>query len=370
MTAQAIAPLTVLGIETSCDDTAAAVLRIGGPGEIDILAAEVTSQTTEHAAYGGVVPEIAARAHAARLPSLVAQVLDAAGTPMTDVDLIAATAGPGLIGGVMSGLTFAKGLALSAGVPLVPVNHLAGHALSVELSGAVPFPYLLLLVSGGHTQLLLVEGPVSFRRLGTTIDDAAGEAFDKTAKLLGLEGAGGPAIEALAAKGAANRYDMPRPLLGRPGCDFSFSGMKTAIRQHVEEAGDLTEGVQADVAASFQRAAVAHLVGRTEKAMTLAAEAAPGVRHLVAAGGVAANGALRSGLDDLARQAGWELHVPPLRYCTDNAAMIALAGVRRYQALGAAAVDKELALAPRARWPLDEAAQGATLGSGRKGRKA
>lgn len=368
MNAQANAPLTVLGIETSCDDTAAAVLRIGV--SIDILVSKVTSQTKEHAAYGGVVPEIAARAHAARLPALVKAALTDADIRPEALDLIAATAGPGLIGGVMSGLTFAKGLSYATGVPLVPVNHLAGHALSVELTEKVPFPYLLLLVSGGHTQLLLAEGPISFRRLGTTIDDAAGEAFDKTAKLLGLDGAGGPAIERLAAKGDPSRYDMPRPLLGREGCDFSFSGMKTAIRQHVEEAEELTTMARADVAASFQSAAINHLIARTEKAIDMAGHTAPDAQHLVAVGGVAANKVLRSRLEVLAEKYGWRLTVPPLEFCTDNAAMIAVAGARWYQLLGKAALDENLGMAPRARWPLDEDAEGATLGSGRKGRKA
>ncbi|WP_370335658.1 tRNA (adenosine(37)-N6)-threonylcarbamoyltransferase complex transferase subunit TsaD [Parvularcula marina] len=362
MTAQATAPLTVLGIETSCDDTAAAVLRVGDG--VEILSSKVTSQVAEHADFGGVVPEIAARAHAVRLPDLAAAALAEAGVAPGALDLIAATAGPGLIGGVMSGFTFAKGLSLSAGVPLMPVNHLAGHALSVELSGHVPFPYLLLLVSGGHTQLLVVEDAVTFRRLGTTIDDAAGEAFDKTAKLLGLDGAGGPAIEKLAVNGDAARYDMPRPLLGRPGCDFSFSGMKTAIRQHVEEA-DIARDA-ADIAASFQAAAVAHLISRTARAMEMAGEA----RHLVAAGGVAANTLLRAELEALAAGEGWQLVVPPLKFCTDNAAMIALAGARQYLHLGPEAMGDVMRLAPRARWPLDEREADVTLGSGRKGRKA
>lgn len=357
-------PLTVLGIETSCDDTAAAVLRVGDRPEI--LSADVISQTQEHAAYGGVVPEIAARAHAARLPELVEHVLHEAGLSVSGLDLIAATAGPGLIGGVMSGFTFAKGLALSGGIPLVPVNHLAGHALSVQLTEEISFPYLLLLVSGGHTQLLCVEDETTFRRLGTTIDDAAGEAFDKTAKLLGLEGVGGSAVEKMALKGDGTRFDMPRPLLGRAGCDFSFSGMKTAIRQHVESSDDLAI-CRADLAASFQAAAVDHLIARTRRAMEMVPDEC---RTLVAAGGVAANSVLRERLEEMAQEYGWRLTVPPIKFCTDNAAMIALAGARQVQCGQIQTGHEILSMPPRARWPLDERDADVTLGSGRKGRKA
>ncbi|MEM9421564.1 MAG: tRNA (adenosine(37)-N6)-threonylcarbamoyltransferase complex transferase subunit TsaD [Pseudomonadota bacterium] len=355
----------ILGIESSCDDTAAAVLRLDASGQPEVLSSVVMGQDAAHAPYGGVVPEIAARAHAQRLDEVVEAAFTKADIRPDAIDLVAATAGPGLIGGVMSGLTFAKGLAMGLGVPLIPVNHLAGHALSVFLEGPVPFPYLLLLVSGGHTQLLLVEGVTDFRRLGTTIDDAAGEAFDKTAKLLGLEGAGGPAIEALARTGDADAVALPRPLLGRPGCDFSFSGLKTAVRQRVDAGDNAVE----DVAASFQRTAVAHLVTRTERAMTSLLDEGTKARHLVAAGGVAANGQLRDGLLGLAAKNGWSLTVPPVRYCTDNAAMIAYAGAVMVRAGGHHAEMDMMGFAPRARWPLDEDDAATTLGAGRKGRK-
>lgn len=367
MNAQADDPRLILGIESSCDDTAAAIVEMAGAPRV--LSSVVVGQDAAHANYGGVVPEIAARAHAVRLDQVVADALAAASVRVDEVALIAATAGPGLIGGVMSGLTFAKGLAMATGTPLVPVNHLAGHALSVALESPVPFPYLLLLVSGGHTQLIVVEDPVTFRRLGTTIDDAAGEAFDKTAKLLGLSGAGGPAIERCAQDGASDRYTLPRPLLGRPGCDFSFSGLKTAVRQLAGEVDLTAPGTTADIAASFQQAAVQHLLARTTRAMQTVAEGPLAVRHLVAAGGVAANGPLRAGLDQLAQAAGWTLTVPAIRYCTDNAAMIAYAGYAAYAQLGMAAVDEALRFAPRARWPLDEREAAVTLGTGRKGRK-
>ncbi len=358
-------PTLILGLESSCDDTAAALLRWEEGAAPQVLSSVVVGQDAAHAPYGGVVPEIAARAHASRLDSVVEKAFSEAKLSPGEVDLIAATAGPGLIGGVMSGLTFAKGLSLGLGVPLVPVNHLAGHALSVFLEQDVPFPYLLLLVSGGHTQLLLVESVTQFRRLGTTIDDAAGEAFDKTAKLLGLEGAGGPAIEALAKDGDAVGVELPRPLLGRAGCDFSFSGLKTAVRQRVEK-GDASA---ADVAASFQGAAVGHLLTRTERAMTQLAEEGAGARHLVAAGGVAANMTLRAGLEGIAAHHGWGLTVPPLRYCTDNAAMIAYAGAAMVRAGVGPTPEEAMGLAPRARWPLDDTTNATTLGAGRKGRK-
>lgn len=371
MTAQVNSPLLVLGIESSCDDTAAAVVRLGtgegeGEEELQVLSSVVVGQEAAHAPYGGVVPELAARAHASRLDQVTAAALGEAGVGFEQVDLIAATAGPGLIGGVMSGLTFAKGLALAGSVPLVPVNHLAGHALSVGLETAVPFPYLLLLVSGGHTQLLLVEGIEDFRRLGTTLDDAAGEAFDKSAKLLGLEGAGGPALEQLAAKGNPARFSLPKPLQRRAGCDFSFSGLKTALRQMAAELDPLSDPVSADLAAAFQQVAVGHLLERTANAMDVATGE---VRDLVAAGGVAANGALREGLAALAAARGWRLTLPSLRYCTDNAAMIAYAGGLTYLARKGSASDDGLGFAPRARWPLDAGEAATTVGKGRKGRK-
>ncbi|ADM08678.1 Glycoprotease (M22) metalloprotease [Parvularcula bermudensis HTCC2503] len=369
MTMQAASGPLVLGIESSCDDTAAAVVRAGPPGQVEILSSIVVGQEKAHAPYGGVVPEIAARAHAAKLPSVVATALREARVELGELDLIAATAGPGLIGGVVSGLTFAKGLALATGVPLVPVNHLAGHAVSVALEHPIAFPYLLLLVSGGHSQILLVRGAADFLRLGTTIDDAAGEAFDKTAKLLGLPGMGGPAVEAAARGGDPGAYALPQPLAGRPGCDFSFSGLKTAIRQCVVAAGELTETQRADLAAAFQAAAVGHLTKRTHRGLLAARALAPEVTHLVAAGGVAANQALRRALEGVAEQEGWTLVVPSLRYCTDNAAMIALAGAYQLEAVGAGMIDDTLTSVPRSRWPLDMAATGPVVGTGKRGRK-
>ena len=348
-------PLTVVGIEASCDDTAASVVRLEG-GRAIVLSSLAWAQDEAHAPYGGVVPEIAARAHAERLDEVTTRAVAEAGIPWGEVDAVAATAGPGLIGGVMSGLTFAKGLSLALGVPLRPVNHLAGHALSVLLEDDVTFPFLLLLVSGGHTQLLTVCGPDRFVRHGTTIDDAAGEAFDKTAKLLGL-GAGGPAVERAAAGGDAERFAMPRPLLGRTGCDFSFSGLKTAVRQAAERAAPLGDQDRSDLAASFQAAAVRHLTERTGRALRDS-----GARTLVASGGVAANGPLRAALGTLAEGEGARLVLPSLRFCTDNAAMIALAGALQQPA------DDPLAFVPRPRWPLDGDVAG--IGGGRKGPKA
>ena len=350
------APLTVLGVEASCDDTAAAVLRVPNGGPAEVLSSCVEAQDEAHAPYGGVVPEIAARAHAERLDSVTRRAVAEAGIVWADIDLIAATAGPGLIGGVMAGLTFAKGLSLSLGVPLRPVNHLAGHALSPLLEAMVDYPFLLLLVSGGHSQILTVHGPDRFERHGTTIDDAAGEAFDKTAKLLGL-GQGGPAVERAARGGDSARFAMPRPLLGREGCDFSFSGLKTAVRQAAEATAPLTDQDRADLAASFQRAAVRHLSERTSRALKNSA-----ARTLVASGGVAANGPLRAELERVAERAGVRLVLPSLRYCTDNAAMIALAGAL------APPIPDSLGFVPRPRWPLDEDVAG--IGGGRKGPKA
>ncbi|MBB4657558.1 tRNA (adenosine(37)-N6)-threonylcarbamoyltransferase complex transferase subunit TsaD [Parvularcula dongshanensis] len=350
--------MLILGIESSCDDTAAAVVRAGEGARAEVLSSVALGQDEAHAPYGGVVPEIAARAHAERLDEVVDRAVEQAGVSYGELDRIAATAGPGLVGGVMAGLTVGKGLALALGVPLVPVNHLAGHALSVLLEAEVAFPYLLLLVSGGHSQLLLVEGPDAFRRLGTTIDDAAGEAFDKTAKLLGLSG-GGAGVQRAGEGGNARRFRMPRPLLGRPGCDFSFSGMKTAVRQTAEGLAPLSDGDLRDLAASFQAGAADHLVRQTEAAMMMSPAR---TTRLVAAGGVAANAHLRERLGTLVEKRGWSLTVPSLRYCTDNAAMIALAG---------AYVDPSedaLGTAPRPRWPLDEDVAG--IGGGRKGPKA
>ena len=317
----------VLGIESSCDDTAAAVVRRSPVGACRILSNVVSTQFEQHQSYGGVVPEIAARSHVERIDGVIRRALNEAGITGGDLTCIAATAGPGLIGGVMVGLTTAKALALALDVPLVPVNHLEGHALSVRLTESVDFPYLLLLISGGHTQLIAVEGLGRYQRLGTTIDDAAGEAFDKTAKLLGLGQPGGPRIESAAVGGSQTRFRFPRPLLKRAGCDFSFSGMKTAMRLEAEALDSPTGQDVADLAASFQHAVAQHLSARTARAM----DALPNVRTLVAAGGVAANCAIKSALGELCESKGWRLVVPPPKYCTDNGAMIALAGAERLQ---------------------------------------
>ena len=336
--------LTVLGLESSCDETAAAIVRL----DRAILANRVAGQEEEHRPYGGVVPEIAARAHADKLAPLVQQALDDAGLTLADVDAIAATAGPGLIGGVMVGLVTGKALALAAGKPLIAVNHLEGHALSPRLVADVDFPYMLLLVSGGHCQLLEVRGIGDYRRLGTTIDDAAGEAFDKVAKLLKLGFPGGPAVERTAKAGDAQRFPLPRPLKGTAEPHFSFAGLKTAVLREVEKLGDPTEQDKADLAASFQAAVVDCIIDRTKKALALA----PQVTALVVGGGVAANTAIRTALTELAASRGLPFIAPPHWLCTDNAAMIAWAGLERLQ-LG---LTDSLDVPARARWPLDQSA--------------
>lgn len=358
--------VTVLGIETSCDETAAAVLRLSGAG-VEVLAEHVASQTEDHALFGGVVPEIAARAHVERLDGLIRLTMNNSGVAWEDLSGVAATAGPGLIGGVMTGLSTAKAIALVRGLPLVAVNHLEGHALSPRLAEDVPFPYLLLLVSGGHCQFVSVEGVGRYRRLGSTIDDAAGEAFDKTAKLLGLSGSGGPAVEREAEKGRADAVELPRPLLDRPGLDMSFSGLKTAVRRAAEEKM-LTEQRRADICASFQAAVSDILAVKSARAMELVTHLHDRPHTFVVAGGVAANRTLRARLEAEARRAGFRFVAPPLRWCTDNAAMIALAGAERLK-LGAS---DPMDTPARARWPLDEASAAAApvYGHGRKGAKA
>ena len=332
----------VLGIESSCDETAAALVR----GDRTILAQRIASQDDAHRPYGGVVPEIAARAHAERLTPLIAQTLADAGMTLADVDAVAATAGPGLIGGVMVGLVTAKALAMAGDKPLIAINHLEGHALSPRLADAdLEYPYLLLLVSGGHCQLLLVEGVGRFTRLGTTIDDALGEAFDKTAKMLGLGFPGGPAVERLAATGNAANVPLPRPLLGSAEPHFSFAGLKSAVLR-AKEAGRFDD---ADIAASFQQAAVDCLIDRTRRALALARETAGPVNALVVAGGVAANQAVRAALTSLAETHGLRFVAPPPALCTDNAAMIGWAGIERL-ALGQS---DPLDFVARPRWPLD-----------------
>ena len=333
---------TVLGIESSCDETAAALVRSDGV----VLAERIASQDDAHRPYGGVVPEIAARAHAERLTPLIEATLADAGMTLSQVDAIAATAGPGLIGGVMVGLVTGKALAMAADKPLIAINHLEGHALSPRLADpTLEFPYLLLLVSGGHCQLLLVQGAGRYRRLATTIDDALGEAFDKTAKLLGLGYPGGPAVERLAREGDAKAVPLPRPLLGSREPHFSFAGLKSAVRRARESA----QHRDADIAAAFQQAAIDCLVDRSRLALAGAGH----VTALVVAGGVAANRAVRDALETLAAERGLPFVAPPLRLCTDNAAMIAWAGLERLQMGQSDPLD----IAARPRWPLDPDAE-------------
>ena len=333
--------MIVLGLESSCDDSAAALVT----DDRRILAQAVVGQAQAHQPYGGVVPEIAARAHVEILPGLISRVLDDAKMSLAEVDAVAATAGPGLIGGVMVALLAGKGMALAAGKPIVAVNHLEGHALSPRLADPdLDFPYLLLLVSGGHCQLLEVRALGDYRRLATTIDDAAGEAFDKAAKLLGLPYPGGPAIEELAKSGHSRAVPLPRPLVGSHEPHFSFAGLKSAVQRAVVS-GDFRNE---DIAASFQQAVVDCLVDRTR--LALDASDAP---TLVVAGGVAANQAIRAALRDLAERNGRRFSVPPAWLCTDNAAMIAWAGAERL----AAGLTDSLDVPARARWPLDERAE-------------
>ncbi|QFT58300.1 tRNA N6-adenosine threonylcarbamoyltransferase [Sulfitobacter sp. THAF37] len=359
-------PRTILGLESSCDDTAAAVVRVDEQGA-RVLSSVVLGQAQLHAAYGGVVPEIAARAHAEKLDICVEQALTKAQTTFSRIDGIAVTAGPGLIGGVLSGVMCAKGLAAATGKPLYGVNHLAGHALTPRLTDGVAYPYLMLLVSGGHCQFLLVSGPDAFSRLGGTIDDAPGEAFDKIARLIGLPQPGGPAIEGAAQGGDPERFVFPRPLLDRAGCDMSFSGLKTAVLRTrdslIADRGGLTRQDQADLAAGFQAAVVDVLAEKSRRA--LSAPEAAGVRSFCVAGGVAANQAIGSALETVSDAFGASFVAPPLALCTDNAAMIAFAAAEQ---AGTRAPDG-MTLAARPRWPLDRV-QAPMLGSGKKGAKA
>jgi N6-L-threonylcarbamoyladenine synthase len=341
--------LRVLGIESTCDETAAAVVEADATGRGRILSNAVLSQIAEHAAFGGVVPEIAARAHIDSLDRLIRRALDEAGCTLNDIDAVAAAAGPGLIGGVMVGLTTGKAIALAAGKPFVAVNHLEGHALTPRLTDGVDFPYLLLLVSGGHSQLVAVYGVGDYRRLGSTVDDALGEAFDKAAKLLGLPYPGGPRVEKAALNGDPTRFEFPRPMAGRRNPDFSFSGLKTAVRQEAEKIAPLTETDIADLCASFQAAAVDVVVDRCRAALRLLAETPNPPNALVAAGGVAANSAIRRGLARLCMESGLKLALPPVDLCSDNGAMIAWAGLERFRLGHIDGMD----FAARPRWPLD-----------------
>ncbi|MCQ0971346.1 tRNA (adenosine(37)-N6)-threonylcarbamoyltransferase complex transferase subunit TsaD [Paracoccus sp. TK19116] len=352
--------LVFLGIESSCDDSAAAIVR----GDRTILSSIVDGQTALHAEFGGVVPEIAARAHAERLDLCVERALAEAGADLHDLDGIAVTAGPGLIGGVMAGVMLAKGLAAGTGLPLVGVNHLAGHALTPRLTDDLAFPYLMLLVSGGHCQFLHVTGPDDFTRIGGTIDDAPGEAFDKVAKLLGLAQPGGPAVEAEARDGDALRFALPRPLLDREGCDLSFSGLKTAVLRArdglVAAQGGLRARDRGDLCAAFQNAVSEVLAEKARRALQHT-----GAPVLAVAGGVAANGTIRTALQDVATAAGARFTAPPLALCTDNGAMIAWAGIERFREGNRDGMD----LVARPRWPLDTRAA-PMLGTGKRGAKA
>ncbi|WP_248286845.1 tRNA (adenosine(37)-N6)-threonylcarbamoyltransferase complex transferase subunit TsaD [Brevundimonas pishanensis] len=372
--------LTVLGLETSCDETAASVVRLG-PDGAEVLSSVIHSQIDEHAAYGGVVPEIAARSHVEMIDTVTRQAMAQSGLDWDALDGVAATAGPGLVGGVMVGLSYGKAVALARDLPLIAINHLEGHAVSARLGAETAYPFLLLLVSGGHCQLLEVRGIGDMSRLGTTIDDAAGEAFDKIAKAMGLGYPGGPALEKLAAKGDGSRYELPRALLGRKDCDFSFSGLKTAASRLAQTCE--TDQDKADLADAVQKAIARQLKERTERAMKDYLERHPdlqsydaeagaakgGQRLFVVAGGVAANKTVRQTLTDLATKYGFGFFAPPMAFCTDNAAMIALAGAERLEKGWVSDMDA----VARPRWPLDEAR--ATVDpvhkkQGRKGAKA
>ncbi|WP_068313073.1 tRNA (adenosine(37)-N6)-threonylcarbamoyltransferase complex transferase subunit TsaD [Polycladidibacter hongkongensis] len=369
--------LKVLGIETSCDETAAAVVAVDQAGCGHILSNTIHSQIEDHAAFGGVVPEIAARAHIQLIDGVIQQALQEADVSAAEIDGIAATAGPGLIGGVIVGLMTAKAMAQALEKPLIAVNHLEGHALTARLTNQTAFPYLLLLVSGGHTQFLLVKGLGSYERLGTTIDDAIGEAFDKTAKMLGLPYPGGPSVETAAKKGDATRFPLPRPLLDRPGLDMSFAGLKTAVRTAALKEEPVNDQTVADLCASFQ-AAIADVIGkRTDRALGLFKERYPQTAPtIVVAGGVAANNAIRERLTEVALTHSATMVAPPHRLCTDNAAMIAWAGAEHLRAKAQANPDilsgngngDDMQVAPRPRWPLDQLSQ-SVFGSGRKGAK-
>jgi len=352
--------MIVLGIETSCDETAAAVVD----DRRQVLAEVVLSQLDQHRPYGGIVPEIAARSHLDHLDGLIAEAMRRANLRFADLDGVAATGGPGLIGGVMVGVTMAKAIAAVQELPFIAVNHLEGHALTARLTDDVGFPFLLLLISGGHCQLLIVEEVGRYKRLGTTVDDAVGEAFDKGAKLLGLGYPGGPAIERAAAAGDAARFELPRPMVGRPEPDFSFSGLKTALRKRVAEltaSGPLAAQDRDDLAAALQAAITDCLADRTERAIGIARARCPDLTTLVVAGGVAANGFIRARLQSIAAGAALRFVVPPVRLCTDNATMIAWAGIERLRRGYTDGLD----FAPRPRWPLDPEAPRA-IGAGVK----
>ena len=358
-----------LGLESSCDETAASVVSTSSGESAQIMSSIVFDQTLLHKNFGGIVPEIAARAHAERMDICVSQALKEAKISLTEIKAIAVTAGPGLIGGVLSGIMCAKGLALGSGKPLIGVNHLAGHALTPRLTDQIQYPYLMLLISGGHCQFLLVRGANFFDRLGGTIDDAPGEAFDKTARILGLPQPGGPSVEKVGAAGNPNRFNFPRPLLERSGCDLSFSGLKTALLRKrdelVHQQGGLYQTDLADFCASFEEAVCDVLVEKSRWALAQYKALRPIKPRFCVAGGVAANQRIRRKLENAAKESGVHFVAPPPSLCTDNAAMIAYAGSELY----AFSRRDDLDLIARPRWPLDNR-KPAMLGSGKKGAKA
>ncbi|MES2905911.1 MAG: tRNA (adenosine(37)-N6)-threonylcarbamoyltransferase complex transferase subunit TsaD [Pseudomonadota bacterium] len=346
--------MIILGLETSCDETAAGLVRRSENGAGEILSGSLRSQIAEHMPFGGVVPEIAARAHVTILDGLIQDALQQASITLDNVDAIAATAGPGLLGGLLVGVITGKTLASVLGKPYLAINHLEAHALTVRLTDRIEFPYLMLLVSGGHTQILSIEGVGVYKRLATTIDDALGEAFDKVAKLLGLGFPGGPEVEKWAARGNASRFSLPRPMKGRAEPHFSFSGLKTAVRQQAHELQPLNDQDIADLCASFQLAASEAVADRLKRALDLFCEAHPRTEPVVAiAGGVAANRALSAALQKIVTEKNGTLIVPPPQLCTDNGIMIAWAGAER---MAVGVLNDEMPIA-RARWPLDANAE-------------
>lgn len=361
--------LRILGIESSCDETAAAVVMRREDGSGEILSDVVLSQLDEHSAYGGVVPEIAARAHVEAMDGLVREALQRADVTLDDIDAVAATSGPGLIGGLIVGLMTGKAIAMTAKKPLYAINHLEGHALTGRLTDKLTFPYLMLLVSGGHTQLVLVRGVGDYERWGTTIDDALGEAFDKTAKLMGLPYPGGPQVEKAAQNGDPNRFQLPRPLVGEARLDFSFSGLKTAVRQQATSIAPLSDQDVSDICASFQKAVSRTLQDRIGKGLARFRETFPDLEDvpaLVVAGGVAANKELRGTLQALCDKHRFRFVAPPHHLCTDNAAMIAWAALER---MGAGIDGEPMDVQPRSRWPLDPKAE-TLIGFGKRGAKS
>ncbi len=338
--------VNILGIESSCDETAASIVN----EKHEILSSVIFSQIEQHKEFGGVVPEIAARAHLEKLEWVIKTALSDANCSLTDIDAIAATGGPGLIGGVIVGLTAAKTMALATNKPFLAINHLEGHALTPRLCNKTPFPYLLLLASGGHTQIIIAKGIGNYEVIGSTIDDAAGEAFDKVAKMLDLGYPGGPILENMALSGNPERFSLPTPLKGKPGCDFSFSGLKTAVRILIEKQENLDEQTKSDICACFQKSVISVMCDRLKNAIKLYRDQFPDGKHMVVAGGVAANKAISNALTDLAKKYNLEFSAPPLKLCTDNAAMIAWAGVERFL-LGQ---KDNLNFTPKARWPLAE----------------